>query len=150
MKTASLILLLFICLTSYGQSLPDFSFMTSEGIELNKASLKLGKPVIVIYFDPYLEPCIKQAETIKKSLGKFANTTMIWVSSAEIADLKEFKAAYFPNSKTLIAAKDVNFKFDTWFGYSEAPTIFVYNATWNLNSKFVKQTSAEDLLSALK
>jgi hypothetical protein len=70
MKPATLILLLCISITSYGQSLPDFSFLTSEGIELNKASLKQGMPVIVIYFDPYLETCIKQAETIKKSMGK--------------------------------------------------------------------------------
>jgi thiol-disulfide isomerase/thioredoxin len=150
MKSTLFILLLITGLTGFGQSLPDFSFMTSEGILLNKASLKQDQPVIVIYFDSYCEPCIKQAEAIKKSSVKFTNTTIIWASWAEIEDLKAFKAAYFSNSNSIIAVKDVNFMFDRWFGYSESPTIFVYNSTWNLSAKFVKETSAEDLLGAIK
>jgi len=130
--------------------LPDFSFKTSEGVQLTKASLKPGQPVIVIYFDPYSAPCITQAETIKKSLNKFNQTTIIWASWAEIKDLKEFKAAHFPNAKNMIVAKDDLFKFDAWFGYSETPTVLVYTSTWKLSAKFAKETSAEDLLNAIK
>ena len=150
MKASLLLLMLVICLSSFSQSLPDFSFTTVEGTQLNKAALKPNTPVIVFYFDPYCEVCIQQAATIKKAMDKLANATMVWVSWAEMEDLKIFKDTHLPKAKNIIVTKDANFMFDGLFGYSEVPAIFVYNASWSLTAKFSKETSVEDLVKAIK
>ena len=44
--------------------------------------------------------------------------------------------------------KDTAYKFDSWFGYSEVPAIYIYNKARKKTAAFTSVVSAEEILAA--
>lgn len=151
MKGIVVFILMLAGVSGFSQSLPDFTFSVPGKSELRKSDLSKDRPVIVFYFDPFCEPCLKQAEVIKKNSAKFANVTMLWVTTeSDAALLDEFKTTWFKGLSNVIVCVDNQFKFDQWFGYSEYPAVYAYDATWMRKGSFSDDIDAESLLKAVK
>lgn len=145
-----LIVLLSCTLSATAQRLPDFSFSAIGNKKITPASLPANKPVIVFFFDPYCDHCEKQAEWIKKDLKKLDGITLLWVSTEALEEINSFAKKYFPSSSNTIFCGDGEFMFDQWFGYSEVPSIYVYDKNRNRVKAFDKETPVEELLKPLK
>lgn len=148
MKKLILLLFLFSGVNCFSQSLPDFSFTSHTGEKINRRSLSEGNPVIIVYFDPYCDHCLTQAEVIKAGADQLKNASIIWVSWSEHDDNETFYNTYFSGAKNVKVCKDENFAFDSWFGYSEVPSVFVYNGNWQLSAKFTKEATVDQLVKA--
>ncbi len=136
---------------SQNNPLPEFAFRKTDGTLLTPAVLAENKPIVIFYFDPDCEHCNQQAEWIKKKHeydGSFGGITMIWVSWNTNEKNGEFMKKYFAELNTSMVhfAKDDQYKFDKWFGYSDVPSIFVYGKDRLLKKKFTAETAAEELL----
>jgi peroxiredoxin len=135
-------------------SLPNFKFYTAGNKEFTKTSLKPNTPVIVVYFDPDCDHCNKQAGIIRDGIAKFSDIQMIWVAfPASAEDITAFGRKYFAAQfgKNIHFMRDNDYTFDQAFGYSEAPTIHVYNKLGKLTKSFKKkEASVEELLAATK
>ena len=134
--------------------LPDFHFYDQGNKKFTKAQLKPNTPTIVFYFDPDCDHCQKQAGFIQKEITKFAAIQVVFVAfPASIEAITAFGRKYFPNQigKNFHFLRDNDYLFDKFFGYSEAPSIYVFNKTGKCVKTVKKtETSVADLLSALK
>ncbi len=149
MKIFSLIsITILFSFCAQAQTLPDFSFTNAKKEKITPASLPQNKPIVVCYFDPYCEKCETQAAKIKEKAAKFSNITIIYVSWGEFDDNEDFRKNNLVGLKNLFVCKDENFKFDTWFGYSEVPAIYVYNKSRKLTATFTTVVSADEILKA--
>ncbi|HQV87314.1 MAG TPA: redoxin domain-containing protein [Chitinophagaceae bacterium] len=137
-----------LSLDAQSQALPDFSFTSTKKENITPARLPANKPIIVCYFDPFCEKCITQATKIRDKAAKFSNSTMVYVSWAELEDIEAFRKKYFTGMQNLFMCKDTEYKFDSWFGYSEVPAIYIYNKARKKTAAFTSVVSAEEILAA--
>lgn len=150
MKLFFTLMILCAGFAGVSQGLPNFEFQDPDGFAVNKTHLEKGKAVIVFYFDPHCDHCIDQAKIIRGNLEKFKDMTLLWVSWAELGEIKAFGKTYFAGAKNVKLCKDHNYMIDTWFGYSEVPAVYCYNTKWERVASFNKEQTAETILKALK
>lgn len=134
------------------QDLPKFSFYDAGGKVFTQANIKPGTPVIVVYFDPDCDHCNKQAQLIKAEITKFAGVQMVWVAfPASMEAITAFGKKYFPTQfgNSFYFLRDNDYTFDRSFGYSEAPSIYVYNKARKLVKSYSKKEVAAAELAAL-
>lgn len=130
-----------------GKPLPEFSFTDVSGKKVTKASLPVNQPVIVFYFDPDCDHCQAQSALITQYKEYFKGITFLWVSWAELEAIKAFPGKHLPGvTGNHFFTKDTEFKFDTYFGYSETPSIYVYNRNWIRTASFREETKPEILV----
>jgi protein-disulfide isomerase len=153
------LLFLFALITFTGnsllaQDLPKFSFYDVAKKSFTQANLKPGQPVVVVYFDPDCDHCNKQAQLIQAEVSKFATAQLIWVAfPASIEAITAFGKKYFSAQfgKNFHFLRDNDYTFDRSFGYSEAPSIYVYNKSWKLVKSYSKkEVPAAELAALLK
>ncbi|MCS7084781.1 MAG: redoxin domain-containing protein [Bacteroidia bacterium] len=148
----------FLAAGLYAQNTPaklqDFKFYDAAGKPFGKANLMPGQALLVFYFNPDCDHCQQQAKWIHEGLAKIKaqNAQMMWVSDAEMNDIVNFRKTYFPSNVgvPMFFVQDKDMKIDDWFGYSEVPTILVYDRSGNFVVKFKKETTVEELIKHIK
>lgn len=139
--------------TAWGQNqMPPFSFFTLSGEVFSHEQIKKGVPTIVLYFDPYCDHCAQQATWISEAKEAFKDIQMVWVTTElEVAASQNFAKKYFkdPAWQEVHFLIDKDFMFDGYFGYSEVPSIYLYNAAGQRVKGFTKETPASVLLRFL-
>lgn len=129
---------------------PDISLIQADGTSLTKSDLIPNRPITVFYFDPDCDHCAQQAEWVVEKILDFRGTQMVWITWGELDAMKGFANKYFGGgAKSIRFGKDTNYAFDNWFGYSEVPSIYVYNAQWQRIASFKHETKAENILKVL-
>jgi hypothetical protein len=134
-----------------GKPLPDFSFTSTSGKPVTKASLPKGQPVIVFYFDPDCDHCQLQSKMINDKIAEnkdfFKGITFLFVSWGEMEAIKQFPVKHLPGlTSPNFFTKDEQYKFDSYFGYSEVPSIYVYDRYWVRTGSFKAETKPENLV----
>jgi len=132
------------------EKLPEFQFSDLEGNTFSYAQLRTDLPVLVFFFDPYCDHCQKQATWIKEAKDQFTEIQQVWVTTEEATPTKEFHEKYLGTDwDHVYILQDKQFLFDGYFGYSEIPSIYVYNQQWQRVKAFNKETPADVLLRFL-
>lgn len=157
MKRIKSITLLAIILTAWAttahaqKELPDFVFTDLEGNAFTRSHLQGDLPTIAIFFDPYCDHCDQQAEWITEAASRFEEVQMIWVTTEEQAPSVDFRKRHFDNTslKHVYILRDTEFMFDGYFGYSEVPSIYLFNKAGKRVKSFTKETPADVLLKFL-
>lgn len=128
-----------------------FSFKTLDGKTFTNANLKANKSTIVIFFDPYCEHCESQASWFAAAASKFASTQFLFVTTEPTIQASvDFKQKYFAGKNMDVTfLLDTNFKFDGYFGYSETPSIYVYNKAGNRTQALKKETPVDKIIPYL-
>lgn len=133
--------------------LPDFELTNTKGQKVSPNTLDKDKPIVVFYFDPDCDHCLQQASWVKEAINKFKGVTMIWISWGEPDAISAFESKYFGGlneHNRIYFCKDEDYKMDDWFGYSEVPSIYIYNKSRVRIATFKKETLAEHILAKLK
>ncbi len=136
---------------SFAQKLPNFEFFKPNGEVFTNQNLQKGKATIVFFFDPDCDHCQKQADWISASPESFKNAQLLWVSTAEANAINIFHKSKFPRFPyPIYFVKDKNYKFDSWFGYSVAPTILIYSSTGQLQKSFKNEVPVSELVKYIQ
>ena len=134
-----------------GTLIPDFRFYDMDNKPVTRLSLVPNVPTIFFYFDPDCDHCQLISTMITTHKELFKGMTLVLVSWAEVDAIKAFPAKYFVGYPgTLIVTKDTEYKIDKWFGYSETPSIYVYNKTYKRTASFKDEVEAEILVKFAK
>ena len=131
-------------------ALPKFSFKGYEGVEITNELFMNDRPLIVIYFEPSCSHCKQQAEWLSNSMDNFEGVDLLWVAWEPTDLIDEFRDQYFPQAVNVNYAIDSDQEFDNIFGFSQIPTVFVYDDQNKLLKKFKKETKTEKLLKTLQ
>jgi peroxiredoxin len=133
-------------------SIPDFKFTGQNNMPFTKSNLKITKPLVVIYFDPDCDHCQKQATWIKSGEAQLKDAQLLWVSfNPDVKAVKAFEDKFFATTtlqNTFV--RDVNYKFDDYFGDSQVPTIIVYNQYGKQTARFTEETPVSGIAAKLK
>lgn len=135
-----------------GRKLPVFSFEDLAAKPFTPANLKAGIPTIVFFYDPYCDHCAQQAEWMKGAQAKIKNVNLVWVTTErDIKAIQDFQKLHFGGTTLdkVYFLIDKKFKFDSYFGYTEAPGIYVYNKEGFLAKSFTKETPAAEVLKPI-
>lgn len=157
MKKISLLFTFFALFLAFNlqaqtRRLPAFAFDDLSGKAFTNANLKASLSTIVFFYDPFCEHCAQQAEWIKESQAAFKNVQLVWVTAeTDVAAIQKFKETHFGGTTLdkVYFLKDTKYKFDSYFGYTEAPGIYVYNKDGVLLKDYRKETVAYELLKTL-
>jgi peroxiredoxin len=134
-----------------GTAIPDFKFYDALGKPVTKASLAVGKPVIFFYFDPDCDHCQLISKSIVEQKSLFRGITFVLVSWAEVDAIKAFAPKYLAGyTYPMWITKDKDYMIDKWFGYSETPSLYVYNAKWKRTASFKDEVRPEILVKFAK
>lgn len=149
--TGYLIVLLgyFSNTASAQDQLPTFAFPDHEGTKLTDQDFRNDRQLIIFYYEPTCAHCQLEAEWIASKIDEFIDVDMLWVAWEPTNEIADFKLQYFPQSNNVYYAIDDEGTFDELFGFSQIPTIFIYNSLNELVKKFKKETKADKLLKVL-
>jgi thiol-disulfide isomerase/thioredoxin len=151
-KLILLLLLIGLSLTvTAQQKLPEFSFTDLKGELFTQEKLDSSLPVIAVFFDPYCDHCEQQAKWIREAEEQFQEVQWLFVSTEEIDAIAEFETKFFTGTSLshLYFLKDTEYQFDTYFGYSEVPSMYIYNQKWLRVAEFHQETEAAKILENL-
>lgn len=139
-------------LSGYSQkTLPDFQFQDLAGNVFSKGDLKTDLATIAIFFDPYCDHCTQQAKWIVEAKDTLKDVQILWVTTEELEGVKGFYEEYFAQEDmpNLHILRDTEYMFDAYFGYSEVPSIYVYNKAGQRVKAFNKEVPPSILLKFL-
>lgn len=124
-----------------------FKFKTLDGKVFTQANLKANTSTIVIFFDPYCEHCATQAEWFAAASTKFKTTQFLFVTTEPTVKASvDFQQKYFGGKGMNVTfLLDTDFKFDAYFGYSETPSIYVFNKTGLRTQALKKETPVDKI-----
>lgn len=145
------LLFILFCLPFFGftQSIPDFTFQTIDGNDYSRSDIPSNQAVLIFYFDPSCESCEKQVQIILQE-SALNSIPLVMVSNQGPESSGKFYNKYFSKNPNARLLTDTRIQFDSWFGYSEVPSIFCYNAAHVLTEKFTEPVQADVLIKALQ
>lgn len=132
------------------QEFPKFLFYTLEGKAFTDKDLpQAERGTIVVFFDPYCDHCQRQASFFQKEATALRGIRLIWVSTEAAEALRNFQEKYLKGIPQLYVLRDKDFKFDHFFGYSVAPTIYIYDAKGKLKKVLREEAPVATILQYL-
>ncbi|MCX8111628.1 MAG: redoxin domain-containing protein [Bacteroidia bacterium] len=132
------------------QQFPRFLFYTLEGQPFTDKDLpppQRGR--LVFFFDPYCDHCQKQASFMRENASSLKDVQQIWVSTETMEAIRKFQETYLKALPNTFVLRDKDFKFDSFFGYSVPPTIYVYDRTGKLRGVYREEVPVSRLLQDL-
>jgi hypothetical protein len=133
-----------------GRLLPSFNLLLPDSVTwLNTNDISIGKPIIMIGFDPFCRHCQEETADIIKNIKQFQNTRIYWVTPYKFNDMKQFYSAFrlstHPN--TTIGQDSANV-FMKYIKATGVPYTAVFDSKKRLKTVFPGQVSADDLAKA--
>lgn len=131
------------------ERVPDFSFKTLAGKDFTNTQLA-GATTIFLYFNSECEYCQEEAKEIKKSLSKFKNVQLIFVSNETLEKIKFFSEHYkLSQYDNICFLHDSRNDFTLLFGAATIPYSLVYDGDQVLIATFKGFVKVENLLKVL-
>ncbi|MCS7189686.1 MAG: redoxin domain-containing protein, partial [Bacteroidia bacterium] len=132
------------------QTFPRFLFYTLQNKPFTDKDLVMPeRGRIVIFFDPYCDHCQKQANFFREQASALKGIQTIWVSTETVEAIQKFQETYLNDLPNTYVLRDKDFKFDSFFGYSVPPTIYVYDKAGKLKAVYKEEVSVAALLRHL-
>ncbi|MCS6896035.1 MAG: redoxin domain-containing protein [Bacteroidia bacterium] len=132
------------------QQFPRFLLYTLDGKPFTDKDLPPAqRGRIVFFFDPYCDHCQKQATFLRENPNALKDFQLIWVSTETAESIRKFQENYLKGLTNVFLLRDKDYKFDSFFGYSIAPTIYVYDRTGKLRAVHKEEVPIGRLLQGL-
>lgn len=131
--------------------MPEFNIQLCDSSTIfNMRKVPVGKPAVIIYFDPGCDHCEQQTKEIVEKSTLLNNINIYFISLASFQQLADFRKRYhFERFKNIVVAKDVEFSFIKLFKGNQVPLVAIYNSFRQLKIVYTGVTTAEEILTAL-
>lgn len=130
------------------QSLPKVLVSDLDSTQFSVSTWADNQAVIIFYFDTNCEHCQSEAQALKSQAEAFKEAKLLWLSVAQLAQLRAFEQK-FDLEKTfgsaLKIAQITPEAADKEFGFRVVPTILIYDGQQKLVKKYVGETKIETL-----
>jgi thiol-disulfide isomerase/thioredoxin len=132
------------------KQLPNFLFYTLDGNIYMRKNLPEDKHVVIFFFDPYCEHCQAQTKMLTEATVHLSSIFFVFVGTEEIPALKEFENKYLKGKGLhYVVLKDKDYRFDSYFSYSVAPRLFVYDRSGQYRKDFKNEVHPSEILKML-
>ena len=132
------------------QTIPEFELQTLDSIHFINANLEPNLNTIFIYFNSECDFCQHEAKSISDNLNQFKTVQFIFVSTQDIATIKQFSEEYkLYNKPNITFLYDNSSHFATQFNAQSIPYILIYNQNNELIKKQNGQLNANGILRVI-
>jgi thioredoxin-related protein len=135
--------------------LAPFRILTTDSVYATPASLKKGKPVMIVYFSPDCSHCQHMMYELKPKmalLNKIQVVMVTWSKDYDIRGIREFKRDFglknYPNFT--IGTEGYTMAVQKYYDVKTTPYIAIYNSKGVFITSFNKPPKTEDILAAVK
>jgi len=77
-------------LPNYAKTIPAFNIQLSDGSYFKASNLKIGQPLMLVYFDPDCDHCAIFTRELLKKLDAFSHVQIVMVTYVPVKSLKQF------------------------------------------------------------
>lgn len=122
---------------------PSTHFYQLDSSLLVNSSITTEK-IVLIYFNSGCEHCQYEAKSIAENLTLFKNSTVLWFSSENITQIKDFANKYqLANQNQIIFLKANAQDLSKDFGSLSPPSVWIYDKDRSLIKFFKGETKIE-------
>ncbi len=146
--------LFFISATSNGQShkLPPFRMMQANGKVFKAEDLPVGKPILLVYFSPDCDHCIKMLRAFFKDATGFKKASLAFITFLTLDKVATFEKSYglkqYPN--LYLGTEGTSFFVRNYFKIRELPFVALYNKNGDFIRSYSKDIDWKDLRNRLR
>jgi hypothetical protein len=132
--------------------LPPFRMQTSSGTIFKAEHLPMGKPIILIYFDPGCDHCDELLKAFFSRAGEFTKASVAMITYEHPSRLLAFEKAFHTKDHRNIytGTEGQSFFVRNYYGISSMPFVALYNSMGDLVKEYRINPSLSDLNSQLK
>jgi thiol-disulfide isomerase/thioredoxin len=147
-------LLFVISSDAYSQSgkIPPFRIVQANDKVFKAENLPVGKPIVIIYFSPDCEECLKLTEDLLKRLNDFKKASITMVTYLPVEYVKQFVKKYnlniYPN--IYVGTEGNSFIIRYYYNIQTFPFMALYNKNGDLIKSYYKEDNLEDLSLRLR
>lgn len=135
-----------------GDLVPNFDFVTAQGLEKSTADLVKGKPVLLVLFNPSCGHCQTLLEQIRDNIALFENVNIVFLTGKPLQSV-------LPNYVVNVGVdkmEQINVASDNSditlkiFEYYGIPQIMLYNKEHKLEFMYYKDATNKQMLQHLR
>ena len=147
-------IMLFVSLVADAQTrkIPPFSMMQGNGKVFKAQQLPMGKPVIIIYFDPDCDHCEKTTKELLGKMDEFKNASIAMVTFLPVNKVIEFEKKYalekYPN--IFVGTEGSTSFLKNYYKLTIMPYIALYTKNGDMVKEYRTYGPLTDLSNQLK
>ena len=129
--------------------LPPFKIMLTNGQVFNATQLPMGKPIVVIYFDPECHDCQALMGQLFSQTKSFQKASLAFITNASINQVITFADKYkVANYKNMVVGTEgANAPIGQYYKYPQMPFVALYDKNGNLQTTYKKTIPMADLVA---
>ena len=131
--------------------LPPFRIMQTNGQVFNATQLPMGKPIVVIYFDPDCHDCQALMGQLFSQTKSFQKASLALITNASINQVivfaDKYKVATYKNM--VVGTEGANAPIGQYYHYPPMPFVALYDKNGNLLMTYKKTVPMADLVERL-
>ena len=131
--------------------LPPFRIMQTNAQVFNATQLPIGKPIILIYFDPDCHDCQDFMGQLFSQIKSFQKASLALITNASINQVILFADKYKVSSykNMVVGTEGSNAPIGNYYHFPPMPFVALYDKNGNLMTTYKKTIPMADLLGRL-
>lgn len=135
-----------------GSAFPAFRMMMTDGRSFSEKDIQKNKPVVLIYFAPDCDHCIKLIDELFKKINQLSEATIVMVTFQQPKDVawfeRKYQTARYPNIK--VGTEGTSYVLRKFYRLEKTPFTAVYNKKGKLAFSYKKETPVNEMLARFR
>lgn len=121
-----------------GQPMPSFKLLLPDSTTyLDSKDLKVGRPIVLLYYSPRCPYCRAQIKNIIENIDKLGDILFCLVTNYSLKEMKQFGKTYNLNKyHNIINGQDINNSVSNYYEVQGVPYLAIYGKNKKLNQVF--------------
>jgi thioredoxin-related protein len=126
--------------------------MQPNGKVFKAENLPFEKPIVIIYFSPDCDDCVKFMDSLFKRIDAFKGTSLVLITYLSVDELTKFTNKYgINNFKNIYAGTESSANFiRNYYKVEKMPFVALYDKNGNIISSYSKDIPLNNLIASLK
>jgi len=148
----SLLLLVSVRVCAQSGKIPPFSMMQGSGKVFKAQDLPIGKPIIIIYFDPDCDHCEKTTKELLSRIAEFGKASIAMVTYMPVNKVIEFEKKYELKKyqNIYVGTEGNSFFLRNYYRLTTMPFIVLYTKNGDIVKEYRTYGPLTDLSIQLK
>jgi thiol-disulfide isomerase/thioredoxin len=138
--------------TKPGSVIPSFKMLKTDGSYYTNNDIKKNRPVVLIYFAPDCDHCIKMMDQLNKKVHQLDNATVVMVTFKAPNDVawfeRKYQIAQYPN--ITVGTEGTSYILRNYYRLDKTPFVAVYDKKGKLAFSYKNEPPVNEILARFK
>jgi thiol-disulfide isomerase/thioredoxin len=135
-----------------GSAIPSFKILKSNGSYFTNNDIRKNNPLVLIYFAPDCDHCIKLMDELFKKIHQFDKATVVMVTFKAPNDVawfeRKYQTAQYPN--ILVGTEGTSYVLRNYYRLGKTPFVAIYDKKGKLVFSYKNDPTASEILARFK